>query len=94
MEVVRRRRLTRGDTHAAVQRALGEAQHLTGLAALALFDDVSRAGQVLEHLRQKAGPQLADAFRSCDDGGEIPAEGTLDLVRLTSKLTAWFRELS
>jgi hypothetical protein len=94
MEVVRRRRLTRGDTHAAVQRALAEAQHLTNLAALALFDDVARAGQVLEHLRQKAGTQLADAFRNCDDGEEIPAEGALDLVRLTSKLTAWFRELS
>jgi recombinational DNA repair ATPase RecF len=94
MEVVRRRRLTRGDPHAAVQKALGEAEHLAGLAALALFDDVTRAGEVLGHLQQKAGAQLADTFRRCGDSAEITAEGALDLVRLTSKLTAWFRELS
>jgi len=93
MEVVRRRRLTRGEVHAAVERTLSEAGHLTGLAALALFDDVTRGGDVLERLRHDAGASIADTFRRCDEGSEIPPEAAVDLVRLSSKLTAWFRGL-
>jgi len=94
MEVVRRRRLTRGEAHAAVERTLSEAGHLTGLAALALFDDVERAGDVLGRLQREAGTPLADAFRLCDESEEIPPEATVDLVRRASKLTAWLRGLS
>src|SRR5712691_6895645 len=94
MEVVRRRRLTRGEAHAAVERTLSEAGRLTGLAALALFDDVERGGEVLERLQRDAGAPLADAFRRCDEGDEIPPEAAVDLVRLASKLTAWLRGLS
>ena len=94
MEVVRRRRLTRGEAHAAVERTLSEAGHLSGLAALALFDDVERGGEVLERLQREAGASLADAFRRCDESGEIPPEAAVDLVRLASKLTAWLRGLS
>jgi hypothetical protein len=94
MEVVRRRRLTRGEPHAAVESTLREAGHLTGLAALALFDDVERAGEVLERLQREAGAPLAAAFRRCDESGEIPPADAVDLVRLASKLTAWLRGLS
>jgi hypothetical protein len=94
MEVVRRRRLTRGEAHAAVEKILNEAGHLTGLAALALFDDVGRGAEVLERLEREAGAPLADAFRRCDESGELPAAAAVDVVRLTSKLTVWLRGLA
>ncbi len=91
MEAVRRRRLTRGEAHAEVERILSKAGSLTGLAALALFDDVERGGQVVERLEREAGPPLADTFRRCEKGGEVQAAAVLDLVRLASKLAAWLR---
>jgi recombinational DNA repair ATPase RecF len=94
MEVVRRRRLTRGEAHAAVERTVSQAGHLTGLASLALFDDVERGAEVLAHLEREAGAPLADAFRRCDESGELPAAAAVDVVRLTSKLTGWLRGLS
>jgi hypothetical protein len=94
MEVVRRRRLTRGEAHAAVERALSDAGHLTRLAALALFDDVERGGDVLARLERDAGAPLAQTFRRCDEGNEIAPAEAVDLVRLASKLTAWIRGLS
>jgi len=93
-DVVRRRRLLRGEAHAEVERVLSEAGHLTRLAALALYDDVERGRQVLERLEREAGAPLADVFRRCDEGGEIPPADAVDLVRLASNLTAWFRGLS
>ena len=56
MEVVRRRRLGRGEPHAEVERALGDAGGLVPLAALALFDDAAREGDVLARLEREAGP--------------------------------------
>jgi recombinational DNA repair ATPase RecF len=94
MEVVRRRRLTRGETHAAVERALSDAGQLNGLAALALFDDVERGAEVHDRLQRDAGAPLAHAFRRCDESDEIPPAAALELVRLASKLTAWLRGLS
>ncbi len=94
MEVVRRRRLTRGEAHAAVERTLSEAGHLTRLAALVLFDDVERGDEVLERLQREAGAPLADTFRRCEESGEIPPSDAADLVRLASKLSAWLRGLS
>jgi hypothetical protein len=94
MEVVRRRWLSRGRAHTEVERTLGDAGRLTDLAALALFDEAGRAGEVLERLRRDAGAPLADAFRRCDEGEEVPPAAAIDLVRLASNLTAWFRGLS
>jgi energy-coupling factor transporter ATP-binding protein EcfA2 len=94
MEVVRRRRLTRGEAHAAVERTLSEAGRLTRLAALALFDDVGRGEEVLDRLQREAGAPLADTFRRCEKGDEIPPADAGDLVRLASKLSAWLRGLS
>jgi hypothetical protein len=94
MEVVRRRRLSRGEAHAEVERTLGEAGHLTRLASLALYDDVERGGEVVGRLEAAAGAPLAYTFRRCADGAEIPPADAVDLVRLSSNLTAWFRGLS
>jgi energy-coupling factor transporter ATP-binding protein EcfA2 len=94
MEVVRRRRLTRGEPHAQVERALSEAGDLRRLAALAVFDDVERAGDVLPHLDHEVGPEAASTLRQCHEGaGEVQAEAAVDLVRRASKLAAWFQGL-
>ena len=92
MEVVRRRRLGRGEPHAEVERALSGAGRLTRLAALAFFDDVERGGDVLSHVERENGRAAADTFRRCDEGRrEAPAVASVDLVRQASKLAAWLR---
>jgi ABC-type hemin transport system ATPase subunit len=65
--VVRRRRLGRGEPHAEVERALAGAT-LNRLAALALFDDGSRGGDVRMRLNREYMPRAADAFRQCNEG--------------------------
>jgi energy-coupling factor transporter ATP-binding protein EcfA2 len=95
MEVVRRRRLSRGEPHAAVERALGDGGDLVRLAALALFDDAARAGDVGSRLEHDAGAPLADALRRCAGGAdEAGATDPVELVRRSSKLAAWLRGLA
>jgi recombinational DNA repair ATPase RecF len=94
LEVVRRRRLGRGEAHAEVERALGEAGTLGRLFALALFDDVQRGPEVLARLDREAGASLGEAFRQCaDEPPGTPSLDAVDLVRHTSKLAAWLRGL-
>jgi recombinational DNA repair ATPase RecF len=93
MEVVRRRRLTRGEAHADVERILREAGHLAPLAALALYDDAARGADVLPRLASEAGAPVAEVFQRCAESDEIPPADAVDLVRLASRLTAWFRGL-
>lgn len=64
-EAFRRRRLTKGEPHLAVEEALGDARTLKQAAALALFDDAGRAGEVLGRLGLFGS---ADAFKACDKG--------------------------
>ena len=95
MEVVRRRRLGRGEPYAEVERVLREADHLTPLAALALFDDAARGKDVLPHLRQQAGAPLAEALQQVDaSAGEVKPAAAVELVRQSSKLAAWLRGLA
>jgi hypothetical protein len=94
MEVVRRRRLQRGEAHAVVESALGQAGRLDRLAALAVFDDMGRAAQVGEKLAKDAGAPLAECYNRCAAAGEdiAPAEA-VELVRRASQLAAWLRGL-
>jgi recombinational DNA repair ATPase RecF len=95
MEVVRRRRLSRGEPHAEVERALSDTEGLTPLAALALFDDAARGGDVLPHLRRESGPAGAESFQQCDGAApELGAGASVELVRQASKLAAWLRGLA
>ncbi len=94
MEVVRRRRLSRGQAHAEVEHALAEAGSLTRLAALALFDDVERGAEVPDRIGREVGAPFASAFRGSEEGKEIESLDTVELVRRTSKLTAWLRGLA
>ena len=94
MEVVRRRRLGRGEPHAEVERALGDGSGLVRLAALALFDDADRAGDVRPRLEREAGAPQADALAQCDEGRDELSLDPVELVRRSSRLVAWIRGLS
>jgi ABC-type Mn2+/Zn2+ transport system ATPase subunit len=93
MEAVRRRRLAKGENYAAVENLLAEASHrLTNLAALTLFDDPERGGDVLASL-QKAERTFPDTFQTLNRGahgsaGPIP---TIDLARSAEKLALWMQ---
>jgi energy-coupling factor transporter ATP-binding protein EcfA2 len=92
MEVVRRRRLARGEPHADVERILREAAHLPRLAALAVFDDVERVGEVPPRLDHDIGPGEAETFRLCHEGAlDIHEAAAVDLVRRASKIAAWIQ---
>ena len=94
MEVVRRRRLGRGEAYAEVESVLAEAGQLGRLVALALFDDKERGSDVLPRIEREAGARLAEALRHCDAEAPGPAAGgAIDLVRHVSKLAVWLRGL-
>ncbi len=87
IRMVRARRLAKGVAHADVEDALAGATRLTSLAALALFDDAQRGGDVLRHLHNKYGAWAATAFKRCKEGAHEGYEGRLnDLVRDTDSL--------
>jgi len=75
MEVVRRRRLGRGDRHERVESALADAK-VHDLVALALFDDPRRSSDVFPTLNRWAR-DLADAFADCKRGTHV-GERTID----------------
>ena len=92
MEVVRRRRLGRGERHADVEGALAEAGPLARLVALALFDDAARDRDALERVEREAGAPLAEALRRCGEGTSgAGAVEVVDLVRRAARLAAWLR---
>jgi energy-coupling factor transporter ATP-binding protein EcfA2 len=85
-EVVRRRRITRGEPHAEVEEALAGAK-LTTLAAMALFDDGTRGGDVMRRLNQFGG-WAGTTFKTCKDGAHGGFVGDiLGLARDTEALT-------
>jgi len=67
VEIVRRRRLVRGDRHQDVEDAIGAANKLSKSFALALFDDVDSGGGVFPKLKEW-GWQMADTYQACNKG--------------------------
>ena len=93
MEVVQRRRLGRGDTHSDVERVLAD-QTLTTLAALALFDDAERGGDVMTRINKSFGEQAATGFKTCNRGAHVGYEGdSMGLIRTVADLAKGLREL-
>ena len=92
-EVIRRRRLGRGERYDDVDR-LGRDRPLTVLAALAFFDDANRGGDVLPRINRDYGSRSGDTFRACNRGAHEPHVGDLlELVRAADELAARFRAL-
>jgi hypothetical protein len=91
MEAVRRRRLSRGDPHEAVESLLACAR-THPLMALALFDDEKRTEEVMPRLR-KIGTWAVDVFKMCKAGAHERHEGDLKLLIDTSaRLANYIKE--
>ncbi|MGH3283701.1 MAG: AAA family ATPase [Streptosporangiaceae bacterium] len=88
---VRRDRLGRGESHAAVDALIEGARTLNQTAALALFGDAREGGRVMPMLNQ-VGRWAADAFAACRDDVHGGTHGPLEsLVDDTSRLIGRLR---
>lgn len=91
MEVVRRRRLARGERHADVEALIGGATTVTTYLALALFDDLGRGNEVAARLRGW-GERFADAWGFANRGAHQGYRGgsleelVKDVERLCSRV--------
>jgi len=95
LEASRRRRLTRGEPHTEVEDLLSHATTTTMKAALALFDDVDRGGDVLPEINRRFGRREADAFRAIKGGTHYGYGGDLaDMVRYSAELARGIQGLS
>jgi hypothetical protein len=87
VEVVRRRRLQRGDRHADVEAVLARASTLYRHLALALFDDDAKGSQVLAKVNARWGKRSGDVVLACNKGvHEVLGIDLGDLVRDTAVL--------
>jgi hypothetical protein len=89
-EKVWARRLATGARHADIERALADAHTLYQLAALALFDDPDRGGDVITRL-SRYGPWAVDAFKAVKAGTHAGYAG--DLNALVSDVSRLARQL-
>ena len=79
-----------GRLHSEVEEELKDAGKLTPLAALALFDDKNKGGDVMKRLNQ-FGSWAGDVYKQSKDGVHEAATGDLKLMiedteRLTEKI--------
>jgi hypothetical protein len=93
IQSVRRRLLASGRAHGEVDEVLAKGSKLTPLAALALFDDAGKGGDVLARLN-KFGPWAGDTFKAVNEGAHKEYAGDLQmLINDTEKLTERFEAL-
>jgi hypothetical protein len=93
-EVVRRRRLARGELHGEVEELLASQTRLTTLAALTLFDDSERGGDVMARLNQW-GSWAGTAFKVLNKGTHAGFDGDMaKLVSDSKDLARRMRELT
>jgi predicted ATPase len=82
IQAARRRRIGRGEAHADVEELLTASTKLTVFAALALFDDEKRGGDVLTRINSSFGRRAGDVFQAVNKGAHAGAQGNLDdLIR-------------
>jgi hypothetical protein len=93
-DVARRRLLGRGVRHDEVERRLLASRTLSRRAALALFEDAERAGDVLRYLHNHFGAWAADTFKATNKGAHAGIDGDLHgLINQTHRLTNGLRGL-
>jgi recombinational DNA repair ATPase RecF len=86
-EAIRRAQLRAGRRHAQVEADIEAADKLTKLAALALFGDAAKGGDVLRRLNSW-GRSAADTYQAVNKGAHHVYRGSLrDLVTDSRKLT-------
>lgn len=74
-EVVRRRRLGRGDSHESVEAALIAPTTLVSRLALAIHDDDQKGGEVYSWLNKHIGNWATDTVQVCNKGSHGPYSG-------------------
>ena len=91
---MRRRRINKGQSHAEVEDELAASHTLNKRAALALFDDVERAGEVMGRLNKQLGDWAGTTFKQCNKGAHDGFDGDLlDLVKRSGHLIDQLRNL-
>jgi recombinational DNA repair ATPase RecF len=91
VDVIRRRRLSRGESHARVEELLDANPKTGSKVALAIFDNAGRAGEVPKKLAEW-GDGPANAFKVARDGAHAGFRGDLDeLIRGTRILCSKLR---
>lgn len=88
LDVVRRRRLSRGESHDEVERLFETHVKLVPRLALALFDDADKAGDVYASLTNRIGPWQVDAVKLCNEGSHkgFPGGDARNFVRNVEQL--------
>ena len=95
VEVVRRRKLRAGEAHADVEEMIENAQTFNKLLALAIFDDVERAGDVGKTIKNKWGVDGEEVYRGAQTGAHGQFEGDLErFVSRTGSFTGDVRKLA
>ena len=89
MDVVRRRRLGRGELHESVEDLLLANTKLYPLMSLALFDSSERTADVLARLK-RAGNSHMEAFQACKVGAHGSFDGDANDLIATSESLAKF----
>jgi recombinational DNA repair ATPase RecF len=94
VETVRRRRLGRGEKHADIEDLLAGCSTTRSYAALALFDDAKRAGEVHDRIARES-KEWAELFRVLNEGahGAMESGFRVETVRRSEKLAQWIQGL-
>jgi hypothetical protein len=91
--VIRRRRLARGENYGDVETLL-VGKTFTTLTSLVLFDDPSRGADVLLRLNRDYGATAGDVFIACNKGAHEGYQGDLEeLVRRAEKFAEQLQRL-
>lgn len=90
LQVVRRRRLGRGERHDELEQQLQATSSLIELMALAMFDDTGKASEVLRQLNRTGHRDCADTLQAVRAGAHGSFGGNPgELVRATQRLTEY-----
>jgi hypothetical protein len=93
IDTARKRRLRRGDSHAAVEAVINEADKTRSRLALGLLDDASAGGEVYKWLTTHVGSEAATTIRTLQtathEGGQGLDMG--DLLKDTRKVVTAIR---
>ncbi len=74
-DIIRQRRISRGEPHGHVADLLAATPKLLPRLAVALLDDPAKGGDVYTSLNRKFGPQTTDAVRACNEGAHGAVSG-------------------
>ncbi|MEU2424725.1 AAA family ATPase [Streptomyces sp. NPDC007851] len=75
-----------GGSELALQSAMAGADKLMDMAALALFGDIGRTGDVYRELRTRCGPRAVDLLKQCQSGAHATGTRIADAHRFVTEI--------